>query len=67
MSNGKGKTKIKKPRKPVHDGTARMALHVLIRWYTTRRDWFMVERLMNDLGRLEIKSIRERAAKEKKS
>lgn len=59
----KTKTKI---RKPVHDGTARMALHVLIRWYTARKDWFMVERLMNDLGRLELKSLQEKSRKETK-
>ena len=46
-------------RKPVHDGTARMSLHVLIRWYTRRRDWFMVERLMNDLGNLDLKKEME--------
>lgn len=28
------------------------ALELLIRWYTERRDWFMVERLNNDLGNL---------------
>lgn len=28
------------------------ALHTLIKHFTSRRDWFMVERLQNDVGRL---------------
>lgn len=28
------------------------ALKRLIRFYTARKDWFMVERLMNDLGNI---------------
>lgn len=36
------------------------ALQTLIKHFTSRRDWFMVERLKNDLGRL----MEEQEAKE---
>lgn len=35
-----------------------MALRRLLRRYTRRRDWFMVERLLNDLGNMWLEAER---------